>query len=409
MSAPDRPAEPTGSPRALALATIAFGICFYAWSLLGPLGPDLQDQLGLTETELALTVSIPVILGSLMRVPLGLMTDRFGGREVFTGLMAFTILPLIGLALFNDSWTAVLVFGFLLGFAGASFAIGIPFVNGWYPPNRQGFALGVYGVGMGGTVVGALTAPRIAKATSLDVPFWIAAAALAVMAVVFWRMCEDAPGAVKGRSGSLLTPLATFKGPGSSRGWALTLFYFMAFGGFVAMFLYLPKLLHGVHHLSKTDAGSRAAGFALLAVIARPVGGWLSDRIGARNVLIISFVGTFACALALAATYKDMVPLTAACLSMAVFLGLGTGAVFKLVPQWYPDRVGAVTGVVGAAGGLGGFFPPLVMAFVKSQTGSYALGFVLMAVMAALAFAVLIRVSRARATGPPPLPAQASA
>ena len=141
MSAPDRPAEPTGSPRALALATIAFGICFYAWSLLGPLGPDLQDQLGLTETELALTVSIPVILGSLMRVPLGLMTDRFGGREVFTGLMAFTILPLIGLALFNDSWTAVLVFGFLLGFAGASFAIGIPFVNGWYPPNRLGFVL----------------------------------------------------------------------------------------------------------------------------------------------------------------------------------------------------------------------------------------------------------------------------
>ncbi len=398
MSSPDRGHADNGNPRALTLATLAFGICFYAWSLLGPLGPDLQDQLGLTETELALTVSIPVILGSLMRIPLGLLTDRFGGREVFTGLMAFTILPLIGLALFNDSWTAVLIFGFLLGFAGASFAIGIPFVNGWYPPSRQGYALGVYGVGMGGTVLGGLTAPRIVDATSLAVPFWIAAAALAVMAVVFWNMSEDAPGAVKGRTGSMLAPLATFKGRGCGRAWALTLFYFLAFGGFVAMFLYLPKLLHGVHGLSKPDAGARAAGFALLAVIARPIGGWLSDRIGARNVLIVSFVGTFSLALVLAGTYKHMVPLTIACLTMAVCLGLGTGAVFKLVPQWYPDRVGAVTGVVGAAGGLGGFFPPLVMAFVKSQTGSYALGFILMAVVAALAFGVLMTVGR---TGTP--------
>ena len=344
-------------------------MCFYAWALLGPLGPDLQDQLGLSDTELALTVSIPVVLGSLMRIPLGVLTDRFGGRKVFTALMAFTPLPLIGLALFNDSWGAVLVFGFLLGFAGASFAVGVPFVNRWYPAERQGFALGIYGIGMGGTVLGALTAPRIVDHSSLDVPFWIAAGLVAAMAIVFWRMAEDAPGSASGRSGSLLAPLATFRGKGSARAWSLTLFYFLAFGGFVAMFLYLPKLLHGVHHLSKPDAGSRAAGFALLAVAARPIGGWLSDRIGARNVLVVSFVGTGALALVLAGTYKHMAPLTAACLTMAVCLGLGTGAVFKLVPQWYPDRVGAVTGVVGAAGGLGGFFPPLVMAFVKSQTG----------------------------------------
>jgi len=395
MSTPDHTGAPVGNARALTLATFAFGICFIAWSLLGPLGPDLQDQLGLTDTELALTVSIPVVLGSLMRIPLGALTDRYGGRRVFTTLMAFTPLPLIGLALFNDSWTAVLVFGFLLGFAGASFAVGVPFVNSWYPANRQGFALGIYGIGMGGTVVGALSAPRIAKATSLDVPFWIAAALVALMALVFWRFAQDAEGAAKGRTGgSMFAGLSAFRGHGSSRAWALTLFYFMAFGGFVAMFLYLPKLLHGVHHLTKTDAGSRAAGFALLAVAARPIGGWLSDRIGARNVLIISFAGTFACALALAATYKDMVPLTAACLILAVFLGLGTGAVFKLVPQWYPDRVGAVTGVVGAAGGLGGFFPPLVMALVKSETGSYTLGFILMSAVAVIAFTVLIAVSR---------------
>src|SRR6478672_4951731 len=147
MSDPDHTDPSRGNARALTLATISFGVCFYAWALLGPLGPDLQDQLGLSNTELALTISIPVVLGSLMRIPLGMLTDRYGGRRVFTALMAFTPLPLIGLALFNDSWGAVLAFGFLLGFAGASFAVGVPFVNAWYPPARQGFALGIYGVG----------------------------------------------------------------------------------------------------------------------------------------------------------------------------------------------------------------------------------------------------------------------
>lgn len=398
------PAEPAetrqGNPRALGLATLSFGVCFYAWALLGPLGPDLQDQLDLSETQLAITVAIPVLLGSLMRIPLGVLTDRHGGRRVFTVLMAFAPLPLVGLALFNDSWPAVLVCGLLLGFTGASFAVGVPFVNKWYPQSRQGFALGIYGVGMGGTVVGALTAPRIAKATSLAVPFWIAAGLVAVMAFVFWTVARDAPGSVSSSRTSMLASLAVFRTSG--RAWALTLFYFMAFGGFVAMFLYLPKLLHGVHELSKTDAGTRAAGFALLAVVARPIGGWLSDRIGAKNVLKVSFAGTGALALVLAGTYEEMVPLTIACLTMACFLGLGTGATFKLVPEWFPDKVGAVTGVVGAAGGLGGFFPPLVMAAVKSNTGSYALGFILMAAVAAIALVVLLLVTRpARPTGQP--------
>ena len=389
INAPDLPGAPQGNSRELSLATLSFAICFYAWALLGPLGPDLQDQLGLTDGELALTVSIPVVLGSLMRIPLGVLTDRHGGRRVFTALMAFTPVPLIGLALFNDSWGAVLFFGFLLGFAGASFAVGVPFVNKWYPANRQGFALGIYGVGMGGTVLGALTAPKLVDATSIDVPFLVAAGLVGTMAVVFWTMAEDAPGSAQGKTGSMLASLSVFRGTGSGRAWALTLFYFMAFGGFVALFIYLPKLLVDVHDLGKPDAGARAAGFALLAVIARPIGGLASDRVGAPTVLTASFVGTATLALVLAGLYEHMVPLTIACLSLAVFLGLGTGAVFKLVPEWFPDRVGAVTGVVGAAGGLGGFFPPLVMALVNSQTGSYTLGFVLMAVVAAIALFVL--------------------
>ena len=380
---------PEGNTRELSLATISFTICFYAWALLGPLGPDLQEQLDLSDGQVALTISIPVVLGSLMRIPLGVLTDRRGGRRVFTLLMAYTPLPLIGLALFNDSWGAVLVCAFLLGFAGASFAVGVPFVNKWYPQSRQGFALGVYGVGMGGTVLAALTAPAIVDATSIDAPFWISALLVAITAVVFWSLARDAPGAIQGKTGSILASLSAFRGKGSGRAWALTLFYFMAFGGFVAMFLYLPKLLVDVHDLSKTDAGARAAGFALLAVVARPIGGWLSDRIGARSVLSASFLGTVVLAVALAVSYENMAPLTICCLTMAVFLGLGTGAVFKLVPEWYPQQVGAVTGVVGAAGGLGGFFPPLVMALVKEETGGYALGFLLMAVVAAAALFVI--------------------
>lgn len=396
----DRPRfTPTSNLRALLLATGAFMASFYAWALLGPLGPDLQKQLGLSDFELLVTVAVPVVLGSLMRIPLGILTDRHGGRKVFTALMAFTPIPLIGLALFNDSWTAVLGFGFLLGFAGASFAVGVPFVNKWYAPERQGAALGIYGIGTGGTVLGALTAPLIVDATSLDAPFWIAAVLMAVMAFVFWTFAEDAPGSASHARGSWFAPLAPFKGPGAGRAWALTLFYFMAFGGFVAMFLFLPKLLTGVHDLTKPDAGARAAGFAALAVVGRPLGGWLSDRIGAAVVLKISFAGTLVCALVLSGTYEDMVPLTIASLTLAVCLGLGTGAVFKLVPEWFPEQVGAVTGVVGAAGGLGGFFPPIVMGVVKSTTDGYGLGYILMALVAALSFLVVVVSSRARPSG----------
>jgi NNP family nitrate/nitrite transporter-like MFS transporter len=188
----------------------------------------------------------------------------------------------------------------------------------------------------------------------------------------------------------------------SPQAWALTLFYFLTFGGFVAMFLYLPKLLTGEHDLTKADAGARAAGFALLAVIGRPLGGVLSDRVGAGQILKVSFTGVGVLALVLAVAYESMVPLTLACLTMAVALGLGTGAVFKLVPEWFPDRVGPVTGVGGAAGGLGGFFPPLVMGMVKTATGGYALGFVLMAMVGFACLAVLIGL---RVGSPRPRPA----
>jgi MFS transporter, NNP family, nitrate/nitrite transporter len=383
----------TGNSRQLGLALLAFTATFYGWALLGPLGPDLQDDLGLSDLQLSIAVAVPVLLGSLMRIPMGVFTERFGGRRVFTWLLAYTILPLVALGFVHDSFGAILLLGFLLGFAGASFAVGVPFVNRWYPPERQGAALGIYGAGMGGTVLAGLTAPRIADAISISAAFFVAAGLVAVMLVVWVALARDAP--VPHRAASMRDPIAVL-GTGG-RAWALVLFYFLAFGGFVAMYLYLPKLLTGVHDLEKTDAGARAAGFALLAVIGRPLGGIVADRIGAERVLAASFTAVLVLAIGLAVGYESMVPLTILCLSMALALGLGTGAVFKLVPVWFPDNVGAVTGVVGAAGGLGGFFPPLVMGIVKSATGGYALGFLLMALVA---FACLVVLRALRASSP---------
>jgi NNP family nitrate/nitrite transporter-like MFS transporter len=361
--------------------------------MFGPLGPTFQTHLHLSDFQLAFVVAIPVVLGAIMRIPVGILADRFGGRVVFTGLMLYSVVPLVLLALFHGSFAVVAILGFFLGVTGASFAVGVPFVNRWYDKKRQGYALGIYGMGMGGTVLAALAAPRIAKHFSVAAPFWVAAVLMAAMAVIFWLVARDAPGRrISTAPVSFTAPLTVFRR--NPKAWALTLFYFLAFGGFVAMYLYLPKLLVGVYHLPKTEAGYRAAGFAMLAVLARPTGGWLSDRLTARWVLRASFIATMLLAAILAGTYRHMVPLTVCCLMIAVALGLGTGAVFKLVPSWFPDEVGAVTGVVGAAGGLGGFFPPLVMALVKGATGSYALGFILMAVVAILCLAVLLRLDR---------------
>ena len=377
--------------RALVLATIAFFTCFYVWALFGPLSPTFQHDLRLSEVQLGWLVAVPVILGSVMRIPMGALTDRYGARRVFPLLMLFCALPLLAIAEWHGSMSVLLAFGLLLGFAGSSFAIGVPYVSRWYAAERQGFALGVYGMGMGGTVLTALTAPALAQSWGLAAPFLLGAALVVLVGILFWALAEPAPGHRTGGT-SLLAPFAVFRH--DPRPWALTLFYFVAFGGFVAMFLYLPKLLVGVHHLTRTDAGARAAGFALLAVLARPLGGYLSDRIGAGQVLRLCFAATAVLAAALAFTYTSMLPLTICCLALGVMFGLGTGAVFKLVALEFPQEVGAVTGVVGAAGGLGGFFPPLVMASIKSMTGSYALGFGLLALTAAICLAVVWNLGR---------------
>src|SRR5215472_1230425 len=198
-----------GGRRALALASLAFFTCFYAWSLLGPLAPGLQQQLNLSEVQVGWMVAVPVVMGSLMRIPMGVTTDSLGARLVFPALMIFSALPLAALAVWHQALWQLVLFGFLLGLAGSSFAVGVPFVSRWYAGRDQGAALGVYGMGMGGTVLGALTAPAIAAHLGAAAPFVLGAAILVVVGALFGWASREAPGAASRRSG-LLEPLLVF-------------------------------------------------------------------------------------------------------------------------------------------------------------------------------------------------------
>jgi NNP family nitrate/nitrite transporter-like MFS transporter len=370
-------AEPSGSARNLALGTAAFALCFSAWGMLAPLAPKVQDKLDLSNTETAIMIAIPVLLGSLLRIPLGWLTDRKGGRVVFTALLAYTA----GAALlvgFTTSYVSLLVAGLLLGVAGSSFAVGVPFVAEWYPAKRQGFAVGVYGAGNIGTAVAAFSVPYLYTHYGQAAAGIVFAVVIAAFTLLWATTARDAHVAHRARPdyGQVLRS--------GWRLWRLTLFYFVTFGGFVAMAIFLPKLLKDWFELSLADAGLRAAGFTLVATAARPIGGWLSDRLDPSAVLTLAFfgVGLDAVALSWQATDPQMVPVTLFCLSMAGFLGMGNGAVFKLVPQEFPHSTGAVTGIVGAAGGIGGFFPPLVLGIVKDATGTFTMAFVFLVAFA---------------------------
>lgn len=348
--------------------------------MIAPIAPDIQTELGLSNTQTSIMIAIPVILGSLLRIPLGLLTDRIGGRVVFTGMLFYSAAAaaLVGFADSAGSYSAMLGAGFLLGTAGASFAVGIPFVAQWYPPKKQGMALGVYGMGNIGTAIAAFSVPAIRESAGPIVAGLVFAAVIAAYGLLWMSVARQAP-AVERKKTNYMEVLGA-----GWRLWRLSLFYFVTFGGFVAMALFLPKLLKDWFDLSTTDAGLRAAGFTVIATAARPLGGWLADKIGGEKVLTIAFfgIGIDAVGLSWQAHDPSIVPVTIFCLTLAFFLGLGNGAVFKLVPREFPDATGAATGIIGAAGGLGGFFPPLILGVVKDATGEFVLGFVMLVAFA---------------------------
>ncbi len=364
---------------ALAMATIAFTVSFAVWSLISPLATQFQKMYDIGDFEISVLIAIPVILGSVMRIPMAVLTDRFGGRKVMTILLLFILIPCLGITLANSYW-AFIFWGFLLGMAGTSFAVGVPYVSRWFTPEKQGLVVGIFGMGNIGTAFSARFAPQIATSTgSWQVVFLIFAGIVLLTAIAFYFLASDEtlPDTTK----TIGQRMAILKNEKLT--WLFSLFYFVTFGGFVAFSLYLPKLLVDLYALDKQDAGNRAAVFVLLATLARPVGGWLSDKLGGSTILTVVFSIVPIMALVLAFN-PGVVLLTICFLAIATCLGLGNGAVFKLVPQYFLLEAGTVTGLVGAAGGLGGFFPPLVMGFFKSTLGSYTLGYVLLAATAVL-------------------------
>ncbi|HKQ77268.1 MAG TPA: MFS transporter [Blastocatellia bacterium] len=375
----------SGNALQLVLATGAFAICFAVFGSVSAMMPILKKNLGLDPVQVSIALAIPVLLGSLGRIPLGMLTDRYGGRLIFSIVMVSSIIPALVIGYVADYWQLI-VCGFFIGVALASFSVGVGFVSGWYWPERQGMALGVYGAGNIGQSLAAFGSPVLASALGFKWGFWTFGILLLMWLVVFLLKAENAPRRAPAKSlGDITEPL------GDAKSWVLSLYYFLTFGGFVAMAIYLPIFLTEIFKLTPGDAGFRTAGFVVMATAMRPVGGMLADRIGGRRILLWVFPVTAVMAIFLACPM--MATFTIGALGMAAAIGLGNGAVFKLVPENFPQSVGAVTGLVGAAGGLGGFFPPLVLGAVRQATGSFTPGFLLLALFAIICFVAVFKSS----------------
>lgn len=371
-----------GAVRALFLSTTSFAVSFAVWGLIGALAPTFAQAYGLSAKAKSLMIAIPVLLGALGRIPAGMLADRFGGRKVFSALLFVSAIPAVLIGLSN-SYAQLIGLGLFLGIAGSTFPVGVGFTSKWFTPDQQGTALGVYGMGNIGQSVAVFGAPVLAIALGSWRPvFFVFAAMSLILAAVFYLFASDAPATAKPKTMS--ENLAVLRREPTA--WVLSLFYFLTFGGFVAFAIYLPSLLMDTFKLSAADAGFRTAGFVLLATFMRPVGGMLADRLGGARVLVPVFIAVAGLGALMGCPW--MPTFTIGALGAAAALGVGNGAVFKLVPQYFPKDTATVTGLVGAFGGLGGFFPPLVLGVLRDATGAYTWGFIFLAIFALSCLAV---------------------
>ncbi|MCI0540791.1 MAG: MFS transporter, partial [Verrucomicrobiales bacterium] len=377
------------SHKAVIFGTVSFTICFAAWGLISAFAPTFRETFGLSATQTAFLISIPVLLGSLARLPMGMLSDRMGGRGVFAALMLAVAVPVF-LIPTASTYQSLLVLALLLGMAGSSFAVGISYVSRWTSAESQGRVLGIYGVGNIGQSAAVFLGPLIARQAGWPAVFQGTALLLTVWGLVFAFSARNAP--MRGNPVGFLEAAAVLRRSGLP--WVLSSFYFLTFGGFVAFSIYLPTLLRDEFELTATDAGFRAAGFVVLATLMRPIGGWLSDHIGGARVLAGVFLGIAPFALLLA--WAETLPFTVGALGCAALLGTGNGAVFKLVPQYFPRETGTVTGLVGAFGGMGGFFPPLALGFFRDQFEVIWPGFALLAAVSLVLWRVNARVFLSR-------------
>ena len=390
------PISPTQRQRALWLAIYALTVCVATWVIFAIVGLKLQGELALTNTQYGLLVAVPILTGSLSRLPLGIVAEIYGARRV----MAVLMLVVAGFAFalpVAKSYAVLLLFGLGLGLAGGAFAVGVVYVSAWFPPEKQGTALGLFGMGNVGTTVTSLAAPWLLASMDWQSVVGVYAKVMLASAVLFYLCTQPEPSPKKTAHTNWaghLEPLRSFQV------WSFSVYYFLVFGGFVALASWLPRFYIGVYEVDIRTAGLLAASFLIPATLFRSVGGYLSDRYGARRMMYISFstcaVGLFF--LSYPNTHYvvegingpipfSIVPpmgVRAAVLAvMGMTMSLGMAAVFKHIPEYYPKHVGAVGGVVSMIGGLGGFVLPIAFGVMNDWVGIWTSCFMLMFFVAA--------------------------
>lgn len=391
--------ERSAPTRALWMSTIAFTICFAVWTIFSIIGIEIKRELNLSETEFGLLVGTPILTGSLVRVILGVWTSRYGGRLVYTATMLAAALATFLLA-FAKTYPETLIAALGVGIAGGSFAVGVAYVSRFFPQAKQGTALGIFGAGNVGAAVTKFLAPFVLLAWGWQSVALTWAAVLTITAAVFWFTTDDEPAIhVRGEQAAPRTSLRQEFAPlGRAQVWRLALYYFFAFGAFVALALWLPRYLIGVYGFDIATAGMIAAFFSVPGSIFRAYGGVLSDRIGARTVLYWTFAVSAIATFLLSLPPTDFVtqgiggrlsfhfevgPLAfiVVIFILGFFMSLGKAAVYKHVPSYYPDNVGAVGGLVGMIGGLGGFVLPIAFGALNDATGLWQSCFMLLFVL----------------------------
>lgn len=409
--------------RALWMSTFAFTVCFAVWTIFSIIGVKIKQELGLSETEFGLLIGTPILTGSLSRIFLGIWTDRFGGRLVFTVTMLMTSFATVLLA-FAETYPQMIAAALGVGLAGGSFAVGVAYVSRFYPSRRQGTALGIFGVGNIGAAVTKFAAPFVLLAWGWQAVALIWAAVLAVMAVAFYVTTVDDPVTIERRkTGAAAAPfmleLSTLR---DKRVWRFALYYFFVFGAFVALALWLPRYLIGVYGFDIATAGMIGALYSIPASIFRAYGGMLSDRIGARTVMYWSLGVSVLATLILSLPPTSYVmrgingdisshfeigvgAFIVVTFVLGFFMSLGKAAVFKHIATYYPQSVGAVGGLVGMIGGLGGFILPIAFGALNDLTGLWSSCFMLLFLIVAGSLAWMdVTIRRLNRNGQPLAP-----
>ncbi len=377
-----------GHPSTLLAAFLYFDLSFMVWVVLGPLGVQIAKDLDLDAAQKGLMVATPVLAGALLRIVMGVMVDHFKPKMAGAIGQVIVIVALVIAWYFGiHTYAQVLTLGIFLGVAGASFAVALPLASRWYPPEHQGTALGIAGAGNSGTVLAALFAPSLAVAFGWNNVIGLAAIPLAIVFVFYLLVAKDSPDCPPAKS--LTEYLKVLR---DKDAWWFMFFYSVTFGGFVGLASSLTIYFNTQYGLSPVEAGYFTAACVFMGSMMRPLGGWLADRIGGIKSLSVMYV--------LAATFLMIVSfgLPAAWMALIVFmfamwaLGMGNGAVFQLVPQRFRKEIGVMTGMVGMAGGVGGFYLASSLGYSKQITGSYQLGFLIFAGLAMLALGGLTRV-----------------